>query len=184
MPYDLSVCLSVLIMTVNFAKMAEPIQIPFWETHVDPISHVLDGVLHIGATWQIRLKDPCSVAMRADAVAIFTLATCFTTATTTFHFYNTTQYNKKSYMLMTVLMLCFNSDKLTSNKIKRKGKKQEAQPSQRKYAMLRQTDALNNPIKVHSHRILCRSAPYGAASRHINTGCVTVCVALHCGTVR
>ena len=30
---------------------------------VGPLNHVLNGV-HIGATWQIRLNDPCAAAMR------------------------------------------------------------------------------------------------------------------------
>jgi len=33
---------------------------------MSPTNHVLDGV-YIGATWQIRLNDPRSVAIRAAA---------------------------------------------------------------------------------------------------------------------
>ena len=45
--------------------MAEPIEMPFglW-TRVGPMKHVLDGRMHIAATWRIRMKRPCAAAIR------------------------------------------------------------------------------------------------------------------------
>jgi len=62
---------------MNFARMAEPIKMPFgtW-TLVGPRKHVLGG----GATWQIPLNCPCAVAMRT-VVCQITLTTCY------YHFY-------------------------------------------------------------------------------------------------
>jgi len=58
---------------VSWAKISEPIEIPFglcglW-TRVGPRQHVLHGV-HIGATWQTSFNCPRAAVMRA------TLTTC------------------------------------------------------------------------------------------------------------
>jgi len=56
----------VLSTAASRAKMDEPIEMPFAaQIHVGPRDRVsvLDGV-HIGATWQIRLGDPCAAAIR------------------------------------------------------------------------------------------------------------------------
>ena len=56
------------------AKMDELIEMPFGgRTHVGPWNHVLDGI-HIGATWRIRLNDPCLAVMQA--VTTTTVVTC------------------------------------------------------------------------------------------------------------
>jgi len=50
---------------INWAKKAEPIEVPFglW-TRVGRRKHVLHALGHIGTTWQIRLNRPCAAAMR------------------------------------------------------------------------------------------------------------------------
>jgi len=49
---------------VSYAKMAEPIEMPFeiW-TWVGPSKHVV-GEVHTGATWQIPLNRSCVAVMR------------------------------------------------------------------------------------------------------------------------
>jgi len=68
------VCMPVLVTTVSPAKMAEPIEMPFsGNARMAPKNHLLYGYIHIGATWQIRLNNPCAATMRA--VATNTLVT-------------------------------------------------------------------------------------------------------------
>jgi len=59
---------------VSWAKMSEPIEMPFglW-TRVGPRKHVLHGV-HIGATWQTPFNCPRAAVMRA--ICQITLTTC------------------------------------------------------------------------------------------------------------
>jgi len=64
--WSLCVYVHVLITAASRAEMAEPIEMPFGaQIRVGPRDRVslLDGV-HIGATWQIRLGDPCAAAIR------------------------------------------------------------------------------------------------------------------------
>jgi len=61
-----SVCLSVgHTTTVSHCKTDEPIELPFGGTRVGPRNRVLNWV-YIGATWRIRLNDPCAAAMRTS----------------------------------------------------------------------------------------------------------------------
>ena len=63
------VCLSVTI--VSPPKTAEPIDMPFavW-TQVGPREHVLNGGVHVGATWRILLNCPFAAAMRPFVVKV------------------------------------------------------------------------------------------------------------------
>ena len=67
------VCVSVLITLVRPAKQLNRLRCrPEKQIHMSPKNQVLDAV-HIGTSWQIRLNDPCSVAMWAVATT-----TCYT----------------------------------------------------------------------------------------------------------
>ena len=50
---------------MSCAKTAELIEMPFavWN-RVGPRKRVLDGRVHIGATWRIQSNRPCAAAMR------------------------------------------------------------------------------------------------------------------------
>jgi len=50
---------------MSCAKMAEPVEIPFWIwTRVDPSIKPLLGGVHTGATWGIPLNHPYAAAMQ------------------------------------------------------------------------------------------------------------------------
>ena len=59
------VCLSVcvLVTPMSPAKTTESVNCHLGQTHLGPKNRVLCGPL-TGATWRIRLNDPCSAAMR------------------------------------------------------------------------------------------------------------------------
>jgi len=54
-------CPSVMGTRMSLAKTEEPIEMPFKWYRL-----VLDGLMkvHIGATWRVRLNDPCAATMR------------------------------------------------------------------------------------------------------------------------
>jgi len=65
----------VLVTRVSPAKTAEPIEMPFGHRLAWAQGTVYLMKVDMGATWRIRLNDPCSAAMWS--VTIITVATYF-----------------------------------------------------------------------------------------------------------